>query len=531
MRESKIDRLPFRWIVVLFCACLISALGSILTVLQPLAAREAILAGWDQTLITICGLWILLLLGQLCCQASVGALEARLGAWIADHLSVQTLRKLTIDVNLSSRDVLSVMGAQIPLVERSYARCFTQAAASFSMLIAGFFAAQTVAGPAVAGILIFAITGILLGASLRSFVSKASSDSLSAKGDFVQLVHSGAMALGEIRYSCVSAYWRQVKILAKRNAALSSKAGALASAVAAASSCVVRSGSLVATVIGIYLVSHSQATAVDLATLLMLGGLIAGPFGAFASIGQDLSRCRQALQDIRCPTPAAPPLRFNGKFQLYPSISLERVSVSVEEDVLLDQINLKIDPGQKVALVGTSGSGKSTLLKLLSGNISNGEVSTEEDLYAYRMNHVAYVDQDCNLLPGQGKGEDIDGFELLQLPSELADRKICGSILSGGQRRRISVIRALSLGRPVLFLDEPTSGLDLNASRAIVEVIRSNSATVVVATHDEAVVSACSYVLYIKDRRICDSGNHSKLLIGNPEYRSLWMRSSCEIVN
>mgnify|MGYP002654661673 FL=1 len=121
-----------------------------------------------------------------------------------------------------------------------------------------------------------------------------------------------------------------------------------------------RAGSLVATIIGVLLVSHGEANTVDLATLLMLGGLIASPFGTFSTIGQDMTRPRRALRDIqRIIHHDHDLVHCSGEITLGRRMTLRNVSVKAGDTQILKSVNLDLIKGTKVAVVGASGSGKS----------------------------------------------------------------------------------------------------------------------------------------------------------------------------
>ena len=182
----------------------------------------------------------------------------------------------------------------------------------------------------------------------------------------------------------------------------------------------------------------------------------------------------------------------------------------------LDGIDLTIDKGEFIALLGTSGSGKSTLLNILAGlerpsfgdvlykNISLNSLS-EEDITRFRNLNIGFVFQSYNLMPyltaienvalplifkGEGKKErEEKAYQILKdmgLSKRVYNKP---NELSGGQQQRVSIARAF-VGNPnIIFADEPTGNLDTKTSFEIMELIKSivrkNNQTLIMVTHDE----------------------------------------------
>jgi len=204
------------------------------------------------------------------------------------------------------------------------------------------------------------------------------------------------------------------------------------------------------------------------------------------------------------------------------------------EVVALQGLDLHVEPGELVAIVGASGSGKSTLLNILSGldSPSAGRaVVAGHDLLAmgrrerrhYRLQTCGFVWQRSgdNLLPylsaadnvalpqrlaGQGRAERAQRTEQLlgQLGiADVADERPGG--LTGSQQQRLAIAVALANGPQVLFCDEPTGELDTAESHevygALQQVNESSGTTVVIVTHDPAVTSEVRRTIAIRDGR------------------------------
>ena len=229
---------------------------------------------------------------------------------------------------------------------------------------------------------------------------------------------------------------------------------------------------------------------------------------------------------------------------------LTRIYGDGEEIRALDGVDLQIDAGELVAVMGPSGSGKSTLLNMLGAldRPTAGEVLVDgqnlakiRNLNKFRAQTVGFVFQLHNLIPTLTARENVEvpmmGYaslierrkrskELLELVG-LGDRmKHLPNQLSGGQRQRVAVARALA-NRPSLVLaDEPTGSLDSTAGRAIMQLIRDLNAeqgiTFVVVTHDPAVARQTRRVIVMADGKIARED-----YIGSPieEDLKMWRHS------
>jgi hypothetical protein len=208
----------------------------------------------------------------------------------------------------------------------------------------------------------------------------------------------------------------------------------------------------------------------------------------------------------------------------------------------LDGIDLDIEKGEFVALLGTSGSGKSTLLNMLAGlerptkgTIKYGNISltdlNEEQITKFRNLNIGFVFQSYNLLPYLSAWENVslpltfkglnkedrkkEAYKILKQVG-LADRMDNRpNELSGGQQQRVSIARAF-VGRPkIIFADEPTGNLDTKTSFEVMKLIknitRENKQTFIMVTHDDEMTEFADKVLFMRDGHL--DKIHEKLTI------------------
>lgn len=196
----------------------------------------------------------------------------------------------------------------------------------------------------------------------------------------------------------------------------------------------------------------------------------------------------------------------------------------------LDGVDLTVERGEFVAMIGKSGSGKSTLLHMLGGldTPTSGEVFVDgkklselkkEQLAIFRRRKVGFVFQNYNLVP------DLNVYENIVLPIELdggyVDEKFIGELLdmlhlqekaealpgtlSGGQQQRVAIARALASKPAIILADEPTGNLDSASSREILAILKKmhkSGRTVILITHDNGIAAQARRVVRIMDGKI-----------------------------
>lgn len=201
----------------------------------------------------------------------------------------------------------------------------------------------------------------------------------------------------------------------------------------------------------------------------------------------------------------------------------------------LDKVNIEINKGEFVAIVGTSGSGKSTLLHMLGGldRASEGKVIVDgKDIFAmnddnltiFRRRNIGFVFQSYNLVP------ILNVYENIVLPIELDGNKIdeayvdsiietlglsekiynLPNALSGGQQQRVAIARALATKPSIILADEPTGNLDSKTEQEVLGLLKVTSKkfnqTIVMITHNEQIAQMADRIIRIEDGKIVKRG-------------------------
>ncbi|OAB34831.1 bacitracin ABC transporter ATP-binding protein [Paenibacillus macquariensis subsp. defensor] len=200
---------------------------------------------------------------------------------------------------------------------------------------------------------------------------------------------------------------------------------------------------------------------------------------------------------------------------------------------VLSGLDMSIEEGEFVSIMGASGSGKTTLLNVLSSidKISDGSIKIEgkeisgmkeKQLAEFRKNHLGFIFQEYNLLDTLTVKENILlPLSITKTPKKEADQRFQAlatelgiadlknkypNEISGGQKQRTSAARAFIHEPSIIFADEPTGALDSKSASDLLnklsELNQKRKATIVMVTHDPVAASYCSRVIFIKDGQI-----------------------------
>jgi len=209
-------------------------------------------------------------------------------------------------------------------------------------------------------------------------------------------------------------------------------------------------------------------------------------------------------------------------------IELTEVEKAYGETHALADVNLGIDAGRIITVLGPSGSGKSTLLNVIGGldTVDAGTVTVDgckltglgyDELVEYRRRYLGFVFQFYNLIPNLTLRENVetsayltdDPLDLDGIIAELGLTAHAGQFpaqLSGGEQQRCAIGRALAKKPKLLLCDEPTGALDYTTSREILAILeqvnRAYGTTMLIVTHNEAIARMSDSVVHLRDGRI-----------------------------
>ncbi|MEN8435962.1 ABC transporter ATP-binding protein (plasmid) [Clostridium septicum] len=200
--------------------------------------------------------------------------------------------------------------------------------------------------------------------------------------------------------------------------------------------------------------------------------------------------------------------------------------------IAVDALNLSIEKGDMIAIIGKSGSGKSTLLNILGGliNFDKGEYifnnnfisgNKEKDLVKFRRENISFIVQDFALI------NNMTVFDNIALPLEykkISKKEIKRLVfevlekleikekaykypneISGGQAQRVAIARAIVKNPELILADEPTGALDKKNGQNVIEILKKlnlNGKTIVIVTHDLKIAENCKSIVRMEDGRV-----------------------------
>jgi ATP-binding cassette subfamily B protein len=290
---------------------------------------------------------------------------------------------------------------------------------------------------------------------------------------------------------------------------------------------------------------------------IMYLGMLAMPIRSLGAVTNMYSRSASAgerifeILDTKSPVKDKPDAIVLDKLQ--GKIAFEDVSFSYAENApALHSINFSVEPGQLVALVGASGSGKSTIINLILRfyDVSGGRITmdgidirdialsslrknigtAQQDVFLFSTtirNNIAYGMPDATIeqVTAAAKAAQIHDF-IMSLPDGyetwVGER---GHTLSGGEKQRVTIARAILKNPSVLILDEITSSVDAETERlirkAVDELIKGR--TTFIISHRLPIITNADLILVIKDGQIVERGKHQELMATSTFYRHTYL--------
>lgn len=307
-----------------------------------------------------------------------------------------------------------------------------------------------------------------------------------------------------------------------------------------------------AIIIGGLLIQHGELDVVRLIILLLLAVSISEIMGILSSLYPQIKSITKASENI-CNILDEKPFEFDSEIKNLSNfdIRFDNVNFSYESNVrVLRDLNFSAKEGTKTALIGSSGSGKSTIVSLLSrfwdvssGSIKIGGIDIKNISPDVIANNMSIVFQDVYLLNdtiknnikiGKPDATDEEVYEACKaacchdfiLKTEKGYDTMVGeggSTLSGGEKQRISIARALLKNAPIVLLDETTSNLDADNEKEIQQAFETlmKGKTVIVIAHRLNTIRNADNIIVLKNGCIIEQGSHAELLKNNGWYSNI----------
>lgn len=213
--------------------------------------------------------------------------------------------------------------------------------------------------------------------------------------------------------------------------------------------------------------------------------------------------------------------------------------------VALNKVNLEIEQGKIIVILGASGSGKSTLLNILGcmdtptdGKIMFGDTDittlNQKSKTEFRRKNIGFVFQNYNLLPDLTALENVEfSTELSGIPNSKAKEALMlvglgerlnnfPKQLSGGEQQRVSIARAVAKNPQVLLCDEPTGALDVKNGIIVLDLLtkinRQNNTSIILITHNQSIAKIADYVITLKNGEIESAEKNSPLAVSEVQW-------------
>lgn len=318
--------------------------------------------------------------------------------------------------------------------------------------------------------------------------------------------------------------------------------------------------SLTGTIVMYYFAVQSGVSVADYYAFTAAYGMVSGAFSSLVGIGLQAANIRPTLEQVKPIMEAVPEISEDKKVvtRVSGGIELNNVSFRYNESMpwVLDNLSLKIKPGQYVAIVGKTGCGKSTLLRLLLGfeTAQKGAVYYDGknidtlDLKSLRKK-IGVVMQNGKLFHGDifsnitiaapwlTLGDAWEAAELADIAEDIRAMPMgmhtiiaegSGGI-SGGQRQRLMIARAIAPKPKILMFDEATSALDNITQRKVSEALDGLKCTRIVIAHRLSTIRHCDRIIVLDGGKIIEDGTYDELLAMDGFFTELVKRQRINI--
>ena len=309
-------------------------------------------------------------------------------------------------------------------------------------------------------------------------------------------------------------------------------------------------------VLGIWLTMHGQFTKGMIMAFQGIMSSFLAPAGKLISARETIQEMRTSMERVEdvMEYPDDPVFEHESQTDDYAklkgALSMRHVTFGYSRlaNPLIEDFNLEVAPGQRVAFVGASGCGKSTIAKLISGLyqpwsgeiLFDGTPASQIDRSVFT-GSVAVVDQDITLFEGSIASNikmwdnSIEDYEMILAARDASIHKDImrrpggyqskitenGKDFSGGQRQRLEIARVLAQDPTIVIMDEATSALDARTEYEVVEYIKERGITCVVIAHRLSTVRDCDEIIVLDHGKVVERGTHSQLMALGGAYKAL----------